>query len=190
LGLAYKFWPAELFGLVASYLSRTCHFHYCGGLQPSWRRVERCHRSETQVVVFTYHLSEFNSDKPLMSDTLYIEATDVSPEVRFSSVECSFLIKGRSMPENSEQFYEPVLSWLRGKYSSETVKATIDVNLDYYNTGSFIRIMGLFNLLNELNKKGSQFSVRWICEAEDEDNIADGQSFKEVVKIPFEIIEI
>jgi hypothetical protein len=50
--------------------------------------------------------------------------------------------------------------------------------------------MGLFNLLGELNKAGNKFSVRWICEAEDEDNIADGQSFKEVVNIPFDIIEI
>ncbi|HAP68732.1 MAG TPA: nuclear pore complex subunit, partial [Flavobacteriales bacterium] len=48
----------------------------------------------------------------------------------------------------------------------------------------------LFNLLEELNEKDNELSVQWVCESEDEDNIADGKSFKEVVKIPFEIIEL
>lgn len=125
-----------------------------------------------------------------MSQKLSIEATDVTPEIQFDAKELKFLIKGRSMPENSEMFYEPVLKWLRENFSNTNVVAVVDVDLDYYNTGSFIRIMGLFNLLGELNDAGNKFSVRWICEAEDEDNIADGQSFKEVVKIPFDIIEI
>lgn len=125
-----------------------------------------------------------------MSDKLYIAPTDISPEINFDVTELKFVISGRSMPENSEAFYEPILNWMRNQCSEKSITASIDVNLDYYNTGSFIRIMGLFNLLGELNKQGNKFSVRWICEAEDEDNIADGQSFKDVVKIPFDIIEI
>ena len=125
-----------------------------------------------------------------MSDKLYIEPTDVTPEITFDSVELKFVIKGRSMPENAEMFYEPVHDWFRNQFSERSVEAVVDVNLEYYNTGSFIRIMGLFNVLGELNEKGNQFRVRWICQAEDEDNVADGQSFKEVVKIPFDIIEI
>ena len=125
-----------------------------------------------------------------MSEKLHIEATDLSPEIILDATELRFVIQGRSMPENSESFYEPVLRWLRANFSGKNVSASFDVNLDYYNTGSFIRLMGLFNLLKELNDAGNEFSVRWICEAEDEDNIADGESFKEVVKIPFEIVEI
>ena len=125
-----------------------------------------------------------------MSEKLHIEATDLSPEIILDATELKFVIQGRSMPENSEAFYEPVLRWLRANFSGKNVSASFDVNLDYYNTGSFIRLMGLFNLLKELNDAGNEFSVRWICEAEDEDNIADGESFKEVVKIPFEIVEI
>ncbi len=125
-----------------------------------------------------------------MNDKLYIEPSDVTPEIKFDAIELKFNITGRSMPENSESYYVPILKWLRDRFKEKTVEATFDINLDYYNTGSFIRIMGLFNLLGELNDQGNKFSVRWICEAEDEDNIADGQSFKDVVKIPFDIIEI
>lgn len=125
-----------------------------------------------------------------MSHILHIAPTDLTPEISFDSQELKFSIVGRSMPENSESFYEPIIRWLRDQFSNTDAKAIFQFNLDYYNTGSFIRIMGLFNLLAELNEAGNDFSVHWICEAEDEDNIADGQSFKEVVKIPFEIIEI
>lgn len=125
-----------------------------------------------------------------METTLYIEPTSVTPEIDFNIPELKFVIKGRSMPENTDKFYNPILNWLRVNLHHQFVKANIDIALDYYNTGSFIRIMALFNLLEELNQKDNDLRVRWICEAEDEDNIADGESFKEVVKIPFEIIEI
>lgn len=125
-----------------------------------------------------------------MSEKLYIAPTDLSPEISFDAVELKFIIQGRSMPENSEAFYEPVLIWLRMNFAGKRAEAAVDINLDYYNTGSFIRLMALFNVLSELNNKGNDFRVRWICEAEDEDNIADGKSFKEVVKVPFDIIEI
>lgn len=125
-----------------------------------------------------------------METTLYIEATPVSPEVDFHIEERRFLIKGRSMPENSEKFYSPINNWLRENLQFQFVRATFDIHLDYYNTGSFIRLMALFNLLEELNQKDNEFLVRWICEADDEDTISDGRSFKEVVKVPFEIIAL
>lgn len=125
-----------------------------------------------------------------METKLYIEATSVSPEIDFHLEEKRFLIKGRSLPENTEKFYNPINNWLRENLQFQFVRASFDFHLDYYNTGSFIRLMALFNLLEELNQKDNEFTVRWICEADDEDNIADGRSFQEVVKIPFEIIRL
>lgn len=125
-----------------------------------------------------------------METKFYIEATAVSPEINFDLTQSSFVIKGRSMPENAEKFYLPVMAWLIDNIGSKPMNANFDIALDYYNTGSFIRLMGLFNTLQELNESGSEFRVRWLCESDDEDNIDDGQSFKEVVKVPFDIIEL
>ncbi len=125
-----------------------------------------------------------------METKLYIIGTSLSPEIDFHIEEKRFLLKGRSMPENSEAFFNPILGWLTDNLKFQFVKANFDVALDYYNTGSFIRLMALFNLLQELNKTGNEFTIRWICEGEDEDNIADGESFKAVVNIPFEIIQV
>ena len=125
-----------------------------------------------------------------MDPIFYIESTDVSPEIKFDLQQDLFLVKGRSMHENSEEFYQPVIDWLRSNAAGLKRSVNFDVSLDYYNTGSFIRLMALFNCIQELNDGGSQFTIRWICEADDEDNIEDGASFKEVVKVPFEIIEL
>lgn len=125
-----------------------------------------------------------------METTLYIEGTPISPEVDFNIIERKFILRGRSMPENAESFYMPIILWLSENHRSNPITANFDVALDYYNTGSFIRLMALFNTLQELNGSGCEFTVRWICEMDDEDNVADGESFKEVVKIPFKIIEL
>lgn len=125
-----------------------------------------------------------------MESRLFIEGTQLTPEIDFDIEVLRFRISGRSMPENSEKFYNQIISWMRGNLNERSVKANVDISLDYYNTGSFIRLMALFNLLHEFNLSGSEFSVRWLCEEDDEDNKADGLSFKEVVKIPFHIIEI
>lgn len=125
-----------------------------------------------------------------MSVRLYIEPTDLSPEIDFDLETNKFIIRGRSMPENSEKFFNPIFDWMRENLSYQFLDVTVDVALEYYNTGSFIRLMALFNLLDELNKTDNKFRVRWIVEAGDEDNMADGESFREVIKIPFEIIEV
>ncbi len=125
-----------------------------------------------------------------METTLTISSTEITPEVNFDLTANTFLIKGRSMPEDAEKFYSAIILWLRSNLDGSGREANFDVVLDYYNTGSFIRLMALFNVLHEFNGKGHRFKVRWICEADDEDNVDDGRSFQEVLKIPFEIIEL
>lgn len=125
-----------------------------------------------------------------METKFYIVGTTSSPEIDFNVEEKKFIVRGRSMPNDAESFFNPILSWLRDNLKHQFLKANFDVTLDYYNTGSFIRLMSMFNLLEELNGFDNELTIRWICESDDDDNIADGESFKDVLKIPFEIIEL
>ena len=45
-------------------------------------------------------------------DSYYLEATPKTPEIDFNPAANTFLIKGRSIPENSIEFYRPLLDWL------------------------------------------------------------------------------
>ncbi len=118
---------------------------------------------------------------------LYIEPTPATPEVLFDLELKNFSINGRSMPEDAESFYLPIINWLKANVEHLDIKANLDVKLEYYNTGSFIRLMEIFNTLEVLNERNNEFSVRWLVEKDDLDNINDGESFKDVVKIPFKI---
>ncbi len=118
---------------------------------------------------------------------LYIEPTPATPEVLFDLELEKFSINGRSMPEDAESFYLPIINWLKENVEHLDIKANLDVKLEYYNTGSFIRLMEIFNTLEVLNERNNEFSVRWLVEKDDLDNINDGESFKDVVKIPFKI---
>jgi hypothetical protein len=45
-------------------------------------------------------------------EPIIIEGTSKTPTVKFDSNEGVFEIKGRSIPENSVEFYKPLVDWL------------------------------------------------------------------------------
>ena len=45
-------------------------------------------------------------------EPIIIEGTPKTPTVKFDSTEGVFEIKGRSIPENSVEFYKPLVDWL------------------------------------------------------------------------------
>lgn len=125
-----------------------------------------------------------------MKEVLDIAPSPTTPKVHFDLLNEEFRISGRSMPEDSEGFYHPIKNWMRTHLSGTRLRGFFDLQLEYYNTGSFIRLMELFNLLAELNKGGCEFTVRWHYEEDDLDSRDDGESFRDVVKVPFEIIGV
>jgi hypothetical protein len=125
-----------------------------------------------------------------MKEILELAPSSTTPYIYLDLLKEEFKISGRSMPEDSEGFYGPVKDWMRTHLTGTKLKASFDLHLEYYNTGSFIRLMEVFNILTDLNKGGCQFNVRWYYDADDLDGRDDGESFKDVVKIPFDIFEI
>ena len=45
-------------------------------------------------------------------EPIIIEGTPKTPTVKFDASEGVFEIKGRSIPENSVEFYKPLVDWL------------------------------------------------------------------------------
>jgi hypothetical protein len=125
-----------------------------------------------------------------MKEVLEIAPSSTTPAVYLDLLKEEFRISGRSMPEDAEGFYQLVKDWMRAHLTGTKLKGYFDLQLEYYNTGSFIRLMEVFNLLAHLNNNGCQFTVRWFYESDDHDIRDDGESFKDVVKVPFEIHEI
>lgn len=99
-------------------------------------------------------------------------------------------IKGRSIPENSVEFYKPLIDWLEN-YTALGGKATnVNVQLEYFNTSSSKCLLDIFKKLELLHRKGTGVEINWYYEEDDEDMFEAGEDYQSIINIPFKMIEL
>lgn len=121
-------------------------------------------------------------------EELYIAATTETPMVRMNPSNGVFEIRGKSVPEDAETFFRPILDWLE-KYITQPAKSTVlNLDLDYFNISSSKRILFILYKFNELAGTNSDVKVKWYYHESDEDMYEVGQDYAFMVKVPFEFI--
>ena len=97
-------------------------------------------------------------------------------------------LRGKSIPENSTEFYKPVFDWL-DQYAADPRPGTkMLIQLEYFNTSSSKCILDIFRRLEGLHKAGSSsVSIAWFYDEDDEDMMETGEDYKTIVNIPFTI---
>ncbi len=124
-------------------------------------------------------------------EKIEVEPTPKTPYLMLDPKTKTIIIKGRSIPENSVQFYTPVLNALDKWIAEKTKdKITVTVKLEYFNTSSSKCILDIFKKLNELIKNGANVDVTWMYEKEDEDMMEAGQDYQTIVGIQFKMVEV
>lgn len=97
-------------------------------------------------------------------------------------------IKGKSIPENSLEFYRPVFEWLDNYIQSPPLKTELKISLEYFNTSSSKCLLDIFRRLEIINLSGkSVVKVYWYYDADDEDMMEAGEDYQALVKVPFEL---
>ncbi|MCI0751050.1 MAG: DUF1987 domain-containing protein [Flammeovirgaceae bacterium] len=115
-------------------------------------------------------------------EILKLEGTEDTPKIMLDAKNGIFEISGRSLPEDSAEFYRPVLEWI-GNYAKSANPATEFVfKLEYFNTASSKLILDVLSALEDI--KGMK--IMWYYHEDDEDMEEAGQEFSELVEIPFE----
>ena len=122
-------------------------------------------------------------------NSLIIEGSPKTPNINFDGNEGSFLISGRSIPENSLDFYKPILEWLDAYIGEPKELTTVDIRLEYFNTSSSKCLLDVFKKLETLYKRGQKVSVNWCYESDDEDMLEAGEDYQSIIKIPFTMVE-
>ena len=119
-------------------------------------------------------------------EKLKIEPGIKTPEILFDALSGILEIKGKSIPENSIEFYKPVFDWLDQYALQPNPKTDLMVQLEYFNTSSSKCLLDIFRKLEPLHKSSiSEVRVIWIYEEEDEDMMEAGDDYKTIVKLPF-----
>ena len=123
-------------------------------------------------------------------ETLLIEGSPKTPTIKFDWDRGFLEIKGRSIPENSIEFYKPLVDNLE-KYSSSPKSATtVNIQLEYFNTSSSKCILDVFKKLENINKGGSAVVINWHYEADDEDMLEAGEDYQAIINIPFKMVQL
>lgn len=123
--------------------------------------------------------------------TLSIEKTRQTPYVDFDPASGHFKIGGRSIPENTFAFYEPIIAWLEEYVKQPADTTRFEVHLEYFNTSSSKFILELFRKLREINQQpAKKLEVVWFYDKDDEEMMETGEDYRDLTEIPFEIREV
>ncbi len=119
-------------------------------------------------------------------NNLIIEDTIKTPSVSFNFEAGVLEMKGKSIPENSLEFYRPVFEWLDLYHQTPKLKTEMVIKLEYFNTSSSKCLLDILRRLESLQLSGkSDVTVSWFYENDDEDMMEAGEDYQALVKVPF-----
>ena len=111
-------------------------------------------------------------------ESLNIEATINTPKIVFDVVNNIFEISGKSMPEDSVDFYMPIIDWVEEFAVKPVTQATFKVKLIYFNTASSKMIL---EIIKKIGKSGANVIIEWYFSDDDEDMEEVGEHLQSIL---------
>ncbi len=121
-------------------------------------------------------------------ESISIPGTFKTPTINSDSEKGVIEIKGRSNPENSAQFYKPLLEWVEEYSSMPSSKTIVNIQLEHFNTSSSKCILDIFKKLEPIKKANMDITVNWFYEEDDEEMMEAGETYGTMTLIPFKLI--
>lgn len=118
---------------------------------------------------------------------LHIPATKSTHEIFYSEENQTLSLIGESYPENTFAFFAPVFDWLHENLPIMK-RFHLHVNISYMNSSSTKCILDILDLLAKSHEAGSDVSVSWYYDRENERALDIAEEFEEDAEVPFEII--
>jgi SiaC family regulatory phosphoprotein len=119
-------------------------------------------------------------------EEIKLAPTQKTPSVTFTSAGLLEL-KGRSIPENSLEFYKPLIDWVESYGRTPAAETNVHVQLEYFNTSSSKCLLDFFKRLESLSSK---VTIHWYYEQDDEDMLEAGEDYEAIINVPFKMIEV
>lgn len=116
-------------------------------------------------------------------EEIAIKGSDKTPTVIFKPGE--LIIYGRSVPDNSYEFFRPLIRAVQKYCAEEKYPTVIKITLDYISTGSSKCILDILKEFEKYFSAGNKTEVEWHYEEDDEDMEELGEDYKAIIDIPF-----
>ena len=118
-------------------------------------------------------------------DALKIPATLKSLEVSLDAETGVFLLSGRSYPENSVGFFNPIIDWLENYALHPAAKTECTFRLEYANSASRKNVIQVFRILEAINKSAHPVTIIWDVEDGDDSMKETGEEYQNLFRLDF-----
>lgn len=122
-----------------------------------------------------------------MLNPIRIEGTNETPRIILDQENGIFEITGKSLPENVNIVYNPVLQWFREYMKAPNPETHIVLKFDYYNSGTTRKIVDILLTIEDMDGINHNISITWYNKKDDDVMISKGIELKNFLKIPVEI---
>jgi hypothetical protein len=110
---------------------------------------------------------------------LTLQPTEYTPQIILDPINYRFVFAGESYPENTFEFYEPILEWFRD-FLTQKKDMILEMELTYLNSSSLKSFYDIFEFLNAHAKEfNSRIIIQWIYDEENEIALETGQNMDE-----------
>jgi hypothetical protein len=99
-------------------------------------------------------------------------------------------IKGRSIHENVNDFFQPVEEWISNYVRTPADVTSVDLNLEYFNSASAKIFIHILQKVTYVSLKHKKFIINWYYEDGDDDILERGEYFASVLDVRFNFIKI
>jgi len=106
---------------------------------------------------------------------LILEETPKTPSIDFNRMTGELIMSGKSIPENSAKFYEPLMEWINDYILSPPATTNLRLNLEYFNTASSIWIVKMIRQLGRIDDPEKVLVIHVYINEEDVDSFDDGE---------------
>jgi hypothetical protein len=118
---------------------------------------------------------------------LDIHQTASTPLVNYDPEACLLRIYGESYPENSFEFYAPVIKWVKD-HLEKLGGLGLDINVSYLNSSSTKCILDLLDLLEDAHLKGARIAIIWRYDKDNPRSLDLAKEFQEEITLAFSIV--
>jgi len=122
-------------------------------------------------------------------DDLKFEGTKKTPHVNFCA-DGKLSLSGRSIPEDASKFFDSLYVWVYEYCAQPSENTTVDIQLEYFNSGSSKAVLHILRELVELKNKGNNVVLNWYYEDGDDDILERGQYISSILETNFNFIMV
>ncbi|HCX99159.1 MAG TPA: hypothetical protein DG754_03380 [Bacteroidales bacterium] len=111
-----------------------------------------------------------------------------TPEVLIERNSGTISFTGKLLPEDSIAFFAPIEKQLKEYMSQPNQITTVNLRLEYMNSSSQKRVLGLLATLQSLTNHGLEVYINWHYPEDDEDLLDEGRDLSQMLEKPLNII--